>query len=92
MSKPETYTAVLRFPVPITDGHKAQNPCTGEIQTAQQWLAFKKEKAARKWLADNGHERPLIVYDNCDPTSTAGEIAVVLNDRDTALLLKLAMN
>ena len=91
MTQPPTYNAFIHFAVPICDGHLAENPITGEHQTAQQWMAFKKERAAREWLTDNGYPAPLIVHNNCDPLSERGEIVVVMEDKNSALMLKLAM-
>lgn len=87
----QTYHVTFHFPVPICDGWKARNQETDTLQTAQQLLAWRKERDARKWLTNHGHEPPLIVYDNCKLDSTQGEIVVVLHNRDTALLLKLAL-
>jgi len=81
----------VRFPVPVCDGQKVTNPYTSELQTAQQWLAWRKEREVRDWLAENGKEPPLMVYNNTDPDSTNGELLVVLDDRNTALMLKLAL-
>lgn len=89
MSEP-TKMAV-HFPVPVCDGHKAQNPHTGDQQTAQEYVAWKKERDVRDWLAENGKEPPVMVYNNTERDSTKGELMVVLDDRDTALMLKLAL-
>lgn len=91
MTQQATYNAFLHFVVPICDGHLAENPITGEQQTAQEWMAFKKERAAREWLTDKGYPAPLIVYNNCDPLSERGEIVVVMEDKAAALMIKLAM-
>lgn len=82
---------VFHFPVPICDGEKAINPYTGEKQTAQQWVAWKKARDVKQWLADNGHAPPTKIYNNCDPPTKTGEIVVVLSDKNVALMLKLAL-
>ena len=49
------------------------------------------EMRAREWLTANGKE-PLMIYNNYDRASDRGHLVVVLSDRNTALMLKLAMN
>lgn len=90
MSDP-LYKVAFHFPVPICDGSLALNSRTQTLQTAQQFIAWRKERDVRKWLRDNGHSPPLIVYNNCRSDSTRGEIVVVLSNRDTAMMLKLTL-
>ena len=45
-----------------------------------------------QWLDENGRRAHFInYYDNTDDEAGLGEIVVVLNDRDTAIMLKLAL-
>jgi len=75
----------------ICDGHLSENPITCEQQTAQQWMAFKKERTVREWLDTNSHPDPLTVYNDCDPLSEHREILLVMNDKTAVVMLKLAL-
>jgi len=39
MTQQPTYNAFIHFAVPICNGHLAENPITGALQTPQQWMA-----------------------------------------------------
>lgn len=46
-----------------------------------------------EWLADNGRANHYVnAYLNCTPCGDSGELVVVLTDRNTAIMLKLALD
>jgi len=95
MTQPPTYTAYIRFPlstVPTT------TDTTGTYLVECPELDDNRGKVAMQMLSAQSwlDARELLhhhvkTYDNSCHASGTGEIAIVLNDRDTALMLKLAV-
>lgn len=89
----EPFKVVLRYqamsvPVCKITGFPFEHPHL----EANRYNAASLIKRAKDWLSAQARAcYYLMAYDNTDHAEGVGEIIIVLNDRDTALLLKLSL-
>ncbi|MBT0671287.1 hypothetical protein HT136_23225 [Novosphingobium profundi] len=94
MTSSKTFTAKITFPLTVVPTVMFQNvQCLADdyLTEKNREVILEKLISIEEWLRLNGRQSDLVMtYDNSDHTKGQGELSVVLNERDTALLLKLA--
>lgn len=95
MSRP-LFKAVVSYPAVggIVVGHSAvmDRAVWLEYATDQnRELAYPHFRKADDWLNENGRQHYVNHYDNTDHLNGVGEFVFVFDDRDAALMFKLAM-
>lgn len=93
----ELFKAYVRYPA-IAARHLAVvpfHPTVHELDYAtdkNRQIAYPYHDAAVSWLADNGKLGTFVnCYDNTDHLNGVGVIVFVLNDRNAAIMMKLAL-